>query len=164
LGDEGELFLNGKSLGKRKKNKFEYRLQWDDVIYQARELKVKVWKAGKEWEEDSVITTSDPIKIVLLADRKEIISNADDLVFVTIYIVDKNNLLVPRVGNMIEFELDLVSEFSFVCPNLKLEHYENSFEVVVNLILRHSKSFPLYLPLSNHQNSFVRMFLLYIEY
>ena len=33
-GDEAELFLNGKSLGKKKKGQYEYRLRWDDVIYQ----------------------------------------------------------------------------------------------------------------------------------
>ena len=33
-GDEAELFLNGKSLGRRKKGAFEYRLRWDDVVYQ----------------------------------------------------------------------------------------------------------------------------------
>jgi beta-galactosidase len=31
-GDEAELFLNGKSLGRKKKGPDEYRLRWDDVI------------------------------------------------------------------------------------------------------------------------------------
>ena len=35
-GDEAELFLNGKSLGRKKKGPFEYRLRWDDVKYAAR--------------------------------------------------------------------------------------------------------------------------------
>ncbi len=30
-GDEAELFLNGKSLGRKKKGKYEYRLRWDEV-------------------------------------------------------------------------------------------------------------------------------------
>ena len=33
-GDEAELFLDGKSLGRKKKGQFEYRLRWDDVVYQ----------------------------------------------------------------------------------------------------------------------------------
>jgi len=32
-GDEAELFLNGKSLGRKKKGKYEYRLRWNDVVY-----------------------------------------------------------------------------------------------------------------------------------
>ena len=45
-GDEAELFLNGKSLGKKKKGEFEYRLKWDDVVYQPGELKVIAYKNG----------------------------------------------------------------------------------------------------------------------
>ena len=33
-GDEAELFLNGQSLGRKKKGEYEYRLRWDDVKYQ----------------------------------------------------------------------------------------------------------------------------------
>src|SRR5690606_18244404 len=33
-GDQAELFLNGKSLGKKKKGEYEYRLRWDDVVYE----------------------------------------------------------------------------------------------------------------------------------
>ena len=32
-GDEAELFLNGTSLGRKKKGPSEYRLRWDDVVY-----------------------------------------------------------------------------------------------------------------------------------
>ena len=38
-GDEGELFINGKSQGRRKKRPYEYRLRWDDVIYAPGEVK-----------------------------------------------------------------------------------------------------------------------------
>ena len=48
-GDEAELFLNGKSLGRKKKTPLEYRLRWDDVVYQPGELKVIAYKDGKQW-------------------------------------------------------------------------------------------------------------------
>jgi beta-galactosidase len=48
-GDEAELFLNGKSLGRKKKGEFEYRLRWDDVVYQPGELKVIAYKNGIKW-------------------------------------------------------------------------------------------------------------------
>jgi beta-galactosidase len=41
-GDEAELFLNGKSLGRKKKEAFQYRLRWDDVLYAPGELRVIV--------------------------------------------------------------------------------------------------------------------------
>ena len=105
-GDEGELFLNGKSLGKRKKGKYEYRLQWDDVIYRPGELKVKVWKNGKEWAEDIMKTALKAKSISLESDRNEIKSGGNDLAFITVNLVDKNNLLVPGADNLVEFEIE----------------------------------------------------------
>lgn len=105
-GDEAELFLNGTSLGKRKKKKFEYRFQWNEVVYQPGELKVKVWKDGKVWAEDLMKTALQADKINLEIDRKELIANGNDLVFVTINILDKNDIFVPRADNMINFEIE----------------------------------------------------------
>ena len=47
-GDEAELFLNGRSLGRKKKAQFEYRLRWDDVVYEPGELRVVAYKGGKK--------------------------------------------------------------------------------------------------------------------
>ncbi|MDD2635972.1 MAG: beta-galactosidase GalB, partial [Bacteroidales bacterium] len=105
-GDEAELFLNGKSLGKKQKGEYEYRIQWDDVIYQAGELKVKVWKNGEIWAEDVMKTASKASKIALKTDRETIIANGEDLAFVTVDILDKNGLFVPRANNMISFEIE----------------------------------------------------------
>ena len=44
-GDSAELFLNGKSLGLKKKGPYEYRLRWDDVVYEPGELKVIAYQA-----------------------------------------------------------------------------------------------------------------------
>jgi beta-galactosidase len=55
-GDEAELFLNGKSLGKKKKEKFQYRIRWDDVVYEPGEVRVVVYKEGKRWATDSIKT------------------------------------------------------------------------------------------------------------
>jgi beta-galactosidase len=46
-GDEAELFLNGTSLGRKKKGDYEYRLRWDDVVYQAGQLSVVAYKDGR---------------------------------------------------------------------------------------------------------------------
>ena len=62
-GDSAELFLNGKSLGLKKKGEYEYRLRWDDVVYQPGELKVVAYKNGKKWATDEVKTTGAPAKL-----------------------------------------------------------------------------------------------------
>ncbi len=105
-GDEVELFMNGKSLGKKKKAKFEYRLRWDDVVYEPGELKAVAYKAGKIWAEELVRTTDGPAKLQATADRAEIIADGKDLSFITIQITDKDGLMVPRSNNSIEFSID----------------------------------------------------------
>jgi len=104
-GDEAELFLNGKSLGKKKKNVNDYRLQWDDVIYSPGELRVKTWKNGIAWAEDIRQTTDKPVKIKLSADRRMLNSDIDDLSFITVDVVDKDNLLVPKSHNLVKFKI-----------------------------------------------------------
>lgn len=104
-GDEAELFLNGKSLGRKKKAQFEYRLRWDDVVYEPGELRVVAYKGGKQWATDSVKTTGAATKLMLAADRSTIANDGKDLSFVTLKVADKNGVMVPRSMNPIQFEV-----------------------------------------------------------
>ncbi|MDD5454633.1 MAG: beta-galactosidase GalB [Candidatus Ratteibacteria bacterium] len=105
-GDEAELFLNGKSLGRKKKGQYEYRLRWDDVIYKPGELKVIAYKNGRKWAEDIVKTTGEPAGLKASADRTVIRADGLDLSFITVRVVDKNGLTVPRAKNLIKFKVD----------------------------------------------------------
>jgi len=105
-GDEAELFLNGKSLGKKKKDQYEYRLRWDDVKYEPGELKVIAYKDGKQWAEEVVKTTSEAFALKASADRTEISADGKDLSFITIQIADKDGLTVPRSNNKLEFSIE----------------------------------------------------------
>jgi beta-galactosidase len=104
-GDEAELFLNGKSLGKKKKEEFEYRLKWDDVVYQPGELKVIAYKNGAKWAEDAVRTTEKASVLSMSADRPAVHPDGTDLIYVTVRIEDKNKLLVPRSSDLINFSI-----------------------------------------------------------
>jgi len=105
-GDEAELFLNGKSLGRKKKAKFEYRLRWDSVIYEPGELKVDAYKNGIKWAENEVKTSGKPVKLLAAADRDVINADGKDLTFITVRIADKNGLVVPLSNNLIEFSIE----------------------------------------------------------
>lgn len=109
-GDEAELFLNGQSLGRKKKGEFEYRIRWDDVKYQAGELKVISYKNGKFWAEEMVKTTDKAAKLLATADRSEIKSDGEDLAFITVKITDKNGLMVPDANNKVSFSLEGLGE------------------------------------------------------
>ncbi|HET9571578.1 MAG TPA: beta-galactosidase GalB [Bacteroidales bacterium] len=104
-GDEAELFLNGVSQGRKKKEPFQYRLQWDSVCYQPGELKVIAYKNGEKWAENVVKTTGQAFKIQLSPDRNELMADGSDLSYVTISITDKEGLTVPNAKNRLTFEL-----------------------------------------------------------
>lgn len=105
-GDSAELFLNGKSLGLKKKGQYEYRLVWDDVVYQPGELKVIAYKNGKKWATDVMKTTGPAAKLTLQADRDTIRADGQDLSYITVTVADKNGLLVPRSKNHIQFQIE----------------------------------------------------------
>ena len=105
-GDEAELLLNGKSLGKKAKGQYGYRLRWDDVTYQPGELKVVAYKEGKEWATDVMRTAGPPAKLLAKADRSTIAADGQDLSFITVTIVDKDDVPVPPAKNRVRFSID----------------------------------------------------------
>ena len=105
-GDEAELFLNGRSLGRKKRGADEYRLRWDDVKYEPGELRVVAYRQGRRWAVDSVRTTGKAERLTLKADRAVIEADGSDLSFVTVSVADRAGLVVPRAKNRIHFELD----------------------------------------------------------
>jgi len=104
-GDEAELFLNGRSLGRKKKGQFEYRLRWDEVVYEPGELRVAAYKNGKQWATDSVKTAGAAGKLLLTPDRSTIVNDGNDLSFVTLTVADMDERMVPRSMNLIQFEV-----------------------------------------------------------
>jgi beta-galactosidase len=104
-GDEVELFLNGASLGRRKKQPFQYRLVWNDVFYAPGELKAVAYKDGKPWAQTSVKTTGPATALRLDADRSTIRGDGADLCFLTTRLVDQNGLTVPVAQNLIKYEI-----------------------------------------------------------
>jgi len=111
-GDEVELFLNGKSLGRKKKGQYEYRLRWDSVKYEPGKIKAIAYKKGKKWAESSIETAEKPAKITAQADRKLIRADGKDLAFIEICITDNKGRIVPRANNTIEFSIEGAGEIS----------------------------------------------------
>jgi beta-galactosidase len=130
-GDEAELFLNGKSLGRKKKGQYEYRLRWDNVIYAPGELKAVAYKNGKPWATEVVKTAGTPTALSLEVDRSLIAADSKDLSYVTLTIRDKSGTMVPRSKNLVSFTLsgpgeivatdngDATSHASFQSPQIK---------------------------------------------
>lgn len=105
-GDEAELFLNGLSMGRIKKQPFEYRLRWDSLKYEPGELKVVAYKSGRKWAEEKITTTDHPSRLLAKADRQVIQADGLDLAFITVQVADKNGITVPRTNHPIAFSID----------------------------------------------------------
>ena len=105
-GDEAELFLNGKSQGRKTKGEFEYRIRWDDVVYEPGEVRVVAYKNGVKWAEETVKTTGAATQIKLVADRNIIKNDDRDLSFVTVSVADAAGLMVPRSHNKVQFTIE----------------------------------------------------------
>lgn len=103
--DEVELFLNGKSLGVRRKLNDDLHLVWK-VPFEAGTLLGVGKKAGKEIMRQEVKTAGDPAKIILSPDHSTINADGSDLSFVTVSVVDKNNVPVPFADNLIRFKVE----------------------------------------------------------
>jgi beta-galactosidase len=110
-GDEAELFLNGRSLGRKKKGAFEYRLRWDEVVYEPGKLEVVAYKKGKEWARDEVRTAGEAAMLELTVDRATIRGDGDDLAFVTARITDKSGVTAPRADHQLRFTVEGAGDF-----------------------------------------------------
>lgn len=100
-GDEVELFLNGRSLGKKSKQPYEYRFRWDSVYYESGELKAIAYKDGKKWAEKHIRTTGKPERLKLTPDKKVLKSDGEDLIFVRVSVLDAEGNEVPTAEPLI---------------------------------------------------------------
>lgn len=103
--DEVELFLNGRSLGVRKKEGEDLHVQWR-VQWEPGVLKAVSRKNGKLVLMREVRTAGAPAKIELNADRKMIKSDGKDLSFITVRVLDANGVLVPDAANLLNFRVE----------------------------------------------------------
>ena len=140
---EAELFLNGKSKGRISKqadkdakdgttdNRLDrYRLRWNDVRYEPGELKVVVYDAqGQPAGEQIVRTAGKPAKLQLDVWTQQsnhsplpwggeggrLLSDGQDLAFVTVSLTDKQGNLIPDAADQLQFEVSGAGTFRAVC-------------------------------------------------
>lgn len=99
--ESAELFLNGKSLGKKDIENFGHA-EWQ-VQYTPGKLEVKGFKDGKEVVSDVKETTDVPIALKLKLENENIRANGEDIAVVTCYAVDKNGKEVPNAAPTVSF-------------------------------------------------------------
>ncbi|MDE6340533.1 MAG: DUF4982 domain-containing protein [Muribaculaceae bacterium] len=105
---KAELFINGKSQGIREKNDStnmnRYRLMWNETVYEPGEVKVVAYNAdGSVAGERVMRTAGKPDHLVLTANRKELVGNGEDLVYITVQVADKDGNIVPTDEREVKF-------------------------------------------------------------
>ncbi|KAL4810609.1 glycoside hydrolase superfamily [Aspergillus unguis] len=104
--DEAELFVNGVSQGRRQRRALEYRFRWDEVVYHPGEVHVVTYKDGKQWATDTVQTAGEAAGLRISADSDHLASDGEDLVFVTLEVIDDQGNVVPDADNLVHFSVD----------------------------------------------------------
>ncbi|KAI9433785.1 glycoside hydrolase superfamily [Russula earlei] len=103
--DEVELFLNDKSLGIKKKQGDDLHILWR-VQYEPGTIKAVSRKNGAVVLTKEIHTAGKAAKIALVADRKIITADGEDLSFVTVKITDAAGNLVPNADNLVHFTVN----------------------------------------------------------
>ncbi|MEO6455937.1 MAG: beta-galactosidase GalA [Ginsengibacter sp.] len=101
--DEVEVFLNKKTLGKKKMEQYGH-LEWK-VNYQSGTLEAIGYKEGKKIISDVAKTTSSPISVALAADRS-VLKSGGDVAVIAVQVEDKNHLHVPVADDEISFTIN----------------------------------------------------------
>ena len=102
--DEVELFLNGKSLGSKKKESGQFHVWWR-VPFTPGTIKAVSRKNGRDVLIREIHTAGPAAAIRLTADRNAIEADGKDLSFITVEITDKNGNLVPDADDLIRFDV-----------------------------------------------------------
>ena len=125
-GVEGELFVNGKSQGRVKKDKSSrldrYRLRWNNVKDEPGEIRVVTY--NQYWDkvgEDVKRTAGEPTQIKLEAEcpdnvnPKTLKADGKDLAFVTVSLLDKEGNECPLSDDELTFEVSGEGIFKAAC-------------------------------------------------
>lgn len=124
-GVEGELFINGKSQGRVRKNREgrldRYRLRWNDVKYEPGEIRVVVFdENGNKIGEESRRTAGTPAQLQLSAEyadseAKTLKADGNDVAFVTVSLADKDGNLCPTADDQLTFEVTGEGTYQAAC-------------------------------------------------
>jgi beta-galactosidase len=101
--DEVELFLNGKSQGRQKADK--YQMNFWTVTYAPGRIEARAYKAGKVVLKTANETTGDAVALRLSSDRSGLMPDGRDAAAIMVEAVDAKGRTVPLAANMITYEI-----------------------------------------------------------
>ncbi len=112
--DEAELFLNGKSQGRKKLDEKSLTINWD-VQYSPGTLAVQAFKNGEMKASDELVSAGTPAGLVLKPTIVHSQLFSDNIIQVEVDMVDHAQVLVPTANSLVEFTLKGDGEIIGVC-------------------------------------------------
>ena len=103
---EVELFLNGKSLGRKPTNRSTKFMATWNVPYQKGELKAVGYHQSRQIKTATLRSAEEPSQIKLTADRKMIKADGQDLSYITVELADSKGVKNPKAENLIQFKIE----------------------------------------------------------
>jgi beta-galactosidase len=101
--DDVELFLNGKSLGKKDMPRNGH-LQWK-VEFEPGKLEAVAYKKGRKLT-SKIETTGVPVEVVLTPYKTTIMADGKDVTVMNVSVVDREGREVPVADNLIKFKIE----------------------------------------------------------
>ncbi len=144
-GDEVELLVNGKSIGKKKNNtnpQERNRIKWDDVSYEAGSIEAVAYKAGKVFARHKIETTGDAVALKIEPDQETWHADGKDLLHVRIYAIDKKGRRVLSANDKLRFSVTgdativAVDNGDITSDELATSHERSLFQGSALVILR----------------------------
>ena len=139
-GVEGELFVNGKSQGRVRKDKSSrldrYRLRWNNVQYEPGEIRVVTYNQyGDKVGEDVRRTAGEPAQLNMVAECPDnentgiacmvegcevehgthLKADGNDLAFITVSLLDQDGNECPLADDELTFEVSGAGTFKAAC-------------------------------------------------
>ncbi len=109
-GDEVELLLNGKSLGRKANTvsnaKLRNQIRWGEIDYKKGKLEAVAYRNGKPVARHAIETTGKPVKLLIEPDNQQWRADGKDLQHVRVTAVDSKGRRTLSYDDELTFEVD----------------------------------------------------------
>ena len=94
--------MNGQSQGTLDRSDNQYRLRWDDVVYQPGKVEAIGWKDGKKVARETIKTSGPAAKIKACLEKG---FGEGDLYYIDVKLTDKKGNFVPTACDELKFSV-----------------------------------------------------------
>lgn len=102
--DEVELFLNGKSQGKKPKNANDAPIDWE-LGFEKGTIEVVGFNKGKEAIREILKTAGKPAQLKIQLSKSSLKNHWDDVVMAQVQVLDEAGLPCPNADNLVHFDV-----------------------------------------------------------